>query len=197
MPEDTEKLSAVPESAAGLDEARPAAVSGITLPAVLTGAGLLLLLAWGLPYWSLGKRLTLGMGGYLPLEAFALTLALLVFNRFRGVWLLAAGFGLCALVMPWWHAAAYAQASPDLNPVDVLSGPAGWLYQHAQPLIEAPDQEPGWRPRLVAAGALLVFGAGAGGAWLVSLLLPAIRRRFNWREIAVIFVLLAVGTFSC
>jgi len=191
MAQAVEKLAVTvgPEAAAA-EEPR----GGVTPAAVLTGAALFLMLAWALPAWSLTKSYPLGMGGYLPLEAFFLTLLLLVFNRFGGALALVLGLAAAALFTPCWHAAVYAKTPAAAK---MLPAASAWLYGAFAGLIE-PAQKSQWTPTmLVAAGALAAFAAGALPGWLAAAAAPALRRRLVWRELLVVFVLVAMGSYSC
>ncbi len=193
MAEAAETLSATPEPQdAAVDQ--PSTGRGITLPALLTGFALLLMLAFALPRWVLTKNYALGMGGYLPLEAFFLVMAVLVFNRFRGVFALVLGLLAVTLFAPAWHAAVYARSE---GMIKVLSPAAHWLRLAFAGSIESALKSQGRPALLMAAGCLLAFAAGAVPAYLVSVVLPFLRRRLGWREVAVIFVLLSVGVYSC
>ena len=188
MAEDTERLKPA--------QARPGPRSaghgrgGITLASALIGAIFFLVLAWNLPYWSLGKNYNLGMGGYLPLEALVLTLLLLLFNRFGASLALVVGLVAVAVFIPSWHGAVYVKAGES----DAV-GARRALYQACAGLIESARGAE--LPVLVLTGALLAFGTGALPAWLASAALPALRRRLVWRELLVVFVLVSVGTYSC
>lgn len=193
MAEAAETLSATPEPQdAAVDD--PRASRGITLPALLTGFALLLMLAFALPRWTLTKNYPMGMGGYLPLEAFFLVMAVLVFNRFRGVFALVMGLLAITLFAPTWHAAVYARSE---GMIKVLPPAAHWLRLAFAGPIETALKSEGRPALLMTAGCLLAFAVGAVPAYLASVALPFLRRRLGWREVAVIFVLLSVGVYSC
>jgi hypothetical protein len=194
MAEEAETLKATPEPQEAASEEASQARPGITLPAVLTGTALLLVLALALPYWSLVKNYPLGFGGYLPLEALVLVLALLLFNRFRGGFALVVGLVAAALIVPTWHEAVYARTD---RMVKMLGPFAHWLRLTFAGTIEPALDSPGRPALLVAAGALMVFAVGAIVGQLAASAVGFLRHRFSWREIAVVFVLLSVGTYSC
>jgi hypothetical protein len=194
MAQDAEKVSFAAGADAEAAAGRPGLPGGITPASVLAGSALFLILAWNLPYWSLVKNYYLGMGGFLPLEALVLTLGLLLFNRFGGALVLIAGLLAAALLTPPWHAAVYAKTPAAAKMLPPL---AGWLYQSCAGLIEPAQKSQGVPALLVAAGALGAFGAGALAGRLLSAAVGALRRRLGWRELAVVFVLLSVGTYSC
>ncbi len=193
MAEEAETLSATPEPQDAAAE-QPRAGGGITLPALVVSFALLLMLALALPRWSLAKNYPLGMGGYLPLEAFFLVMAVLVFNRFRGVFALVAGFLVVSLFAPAWHAAVYARSE---GMVKVLPPVAHWLRLAFAGPIESALKSEGRPALLMAGGCLLAFAVGAVPAYLASVALPFLRRRLGWREVAVIFVVLSIGVYSC
>jgi hypothetical protein len=189
--EEVEKLSAaVGTDSPSQEEPR----GGITPASVLTGAALLLALAWFLPTWSLTKSYMLGMGTLVPLEALVLTLVLLLFNRFGAKLLMVGGVVAAALLTPHWHAAVYTKSAAAAK---MLSPFGEWLYTTCAGMI-TPAQQSEWTPTfLVAAGALLAFAAGALPAWLMSVALPALRRKLVWRELIVVFVLISCGIYAC
>lgn len=177
----------------------PAQPSGVTLASTLTATVLLLLLAWALPQWNLTKAMAIGIGGYLPLEAMILALALLAFNRFQGIFYLVCGLVLTALLVPSWHEAVNAKPpAANVSAAEGLSGLARMLFRAFSGTIEAAQtQSAKGRPALlVGAGVLLTLLGGVGLGRVAALAAPALRRRFHWREILVVFVLLSVGTFT-
>ncbi|MHC4917422.1 MAG: hypothetical protein ACYTGB_18245, partial [Planctomycetota bacterium] len=194
MAEEAETLKATPGPQEAASAEAPQARPGITLPAVLTGTVLLVLLALALPYWSLVKNYPLGYGGYLPLEALFLVLALLLFNRFRGGFALVVGLLAALLVMPTWHQAVYARTD---RMVKMLGPVAHWLRMTFAGTIETALDSPGRSALLVGVGGLIAFTVGAVIGHLVASAVGFLRHRFSWREIAVVFVLLSVGTYSC
>jgi hypothetical protein len=191
MTEDTELLKSTADRPEGVppDSER----GGITWASVLLGMAFFLVLAWNLPFWSLSKGYSLGMGGYLPLEALVLTLLLLLFNRFGASLALVVGMVAVAAFIPYWHEAVYVKTGD----VRLLSGLSRSLHQACAGPIESARDSGGLPDLLVLTGAVAAFVAGAGLGWLASVALPAVRRRLAWREILVVFVLVSVGTYSC
>lgn len=196
MVAEAETLSITPEKQEAADQEETQARSGVTLPAVLVGLALLGVLALCMPYWTLVKGYPLGFGGYLPVEAFFLLLAVLVFNRFRGVFALVVGLMAVTAVVPSWAEAVYARGDQTVKALPVF---AHWLRTSGlfMGMIDSARDVPGRSAFLLFSGGLLVFLAAAVPAYLLSLVLPLLRRRLFWREMAVIFMLLAVGTYSC
>jgi hypothetical protein len=191
MSQEIEKLAVSPH-AGDMPQEEPR--GGITPASVLVGSALFLVLAWCLPHWSLTKSYHPGMGTYLPIEAFVLTLILMGFNRFGGNLMLVAGVITAALLTPYWHAAVYTRTPAAVKMLPTVSE---WLYNACAGMIE-PAQKSEWTPTfLVAAGGIFAFLVGALPAWLVSASLPALRRKLIWRELVVVFVLISVGTYSC
>jgi hypothetical protein len=193
MAAEAETLSATPEPQAAETEGNQAK-PGMTTGAVLTGLALLLILAIGLPRWSLIKGYPLNLGGYLPVEAFFLVLAVLVFNRFRGVFALVMGLAAVTWFAPVWHSTVYARSEESIKALAPL---AHWLRLTFSGMIETALDSPGRPALLMGVGCLLVFAATAAPAYLISVPVRFLRRRMHWREVAVIFVLLSVGSYSC
>lgn len=183
-----------PPSAEGPTPAAARGPEGITFPAVAIGMVLLVVLSWGLPHWSLAKNLPMGMGGYLPLEAFILVLALALFNRFRGAFFLVGGLAAVALFIPSWSRAAFAL---DNASVKMLPAFPAWLHRALVAPLAGAERTPSTAGLAVAAGVLAALAAGAAAGRLLAAALPALRRRLNWRELALVFILLSVGSYTC